>query len=39
MYSFFFFIVEQKGTVDYDKEGERITVNFENNLEVIDYFS
>jgi len=28
---------EQKGTIDYDKEGERITVNFEKKLERGDY--
>lgn len=27
-------IDEQKGTVEYDREGERITVNFEQKLEV-----
>ena len=30
---------EQKGTIEYDKEGERVTVNFEKKLEVIDRFS
>ena len=32
------FLGEQKGTIEYDKEGERITVNFEKKLEVIDRF-
>jgi hypothetical protein len=26
---------EQKGTIEYDQEGERITVNFDTKLEVM----
>ncbi len=29
-----FSIDEQKGTIEYDQEGERITVNFDQKLEV-----
>ncbi len=32
--SFFCYIDEQKGTIEYDQEGERITVNFDQKLEV-----
>jgi hypothetical protein len=35
MYSSEFVLIdEQKGTIDVDKEGERLTVNFSNKLEV-----
>lgn len=40
-FSFLFFVFwkilcleEQKGTIEYDKEGERITVNFDQKLQV-----
>jgi len=36
---FVFFIDEQTGTIEFDAEGERITVNFDQKLEVNDYFS
>ena len=29
---------EQKGTIDFDQEGERITVNFDQTLQVNDSF-
>jgi hypothetical protein len=31
-----FLIGEQKGTIEYDQKGERITVNFGEKLEVND---